>query len=302
MVVLTTTKDRQREPLLARKCRSCCEVRWRAEFDNLYTKRCVYCTRRLMKAAHCKSCGDPSGLTMERKPRRFCGKPECQKARRAEVGEAVAKAAARKMEARNSKVCPVCAKRKPLTDEFWSVGRRTRDGAERFESYCRTCKAADARVRYATNEERRERARERARQHREDVMRRRAEDPAFNAAWLERKREQSAREREVKRQRRAEAKRRAEQPQHGSSGTGPEMPARPLMVLIDAWMEREGLTDLAAAARLGTSDRRFRDWRKGGNTRMSIVDKALIAMDMLWWEVWSPDEYPEVAKIWEGEA
>jgi hypothetical protein len=39
MVVLTTEKDHQREPLLARKCRSCCEVRWRAEFDNLYTKR-----------------------------------------------------------------------------------------------------------------------------------------------------------------------------------------------------------------------------------------------------------------------
>jgi hypothetical protein len=298
MVVLTTEKDHQREPLLARKCRSCCEVRWRAEFDNLYTKRCVYCTRKVLSAAHCNACGDPSGLTRDRKPRRYCDKSACQDAKRAEVGKVVSEMAARKMSARRSKVCPVCAKRKPLTDEFWSVGRRTVAGEKRYESYCRSCKAADARVRYATDEQRRTAARARAARHREEMLRRRAEDPEFNAAFLERKRASSAREREVRRLRREEAKRvPAQQP---SSGTGPEMPAQPLMVAIDAWIAREEITEVAAADRLGTTDRRFRDWRKGGNTRMSIVDRALSAMDLLWFDVYDPATYPEVEAIWEG--
>lgn len=81
---------------------------------------------------------------------------------------------------------------------------------------------------------------------------------------------------------------------------GPPLPAQPLMVAIDEWMAREGLSDVAAAALIGTADRRFREWRHGGNTRLAIADAALVAMDLLWFDVWPEDQYPDVAAIWEG--
>lgn len=84
-------------------------------------------------------------------------------------------------------------------------------------------------------------------------------------------------------------------------GSGPEMPVKPLMEAIDAWIKRHGYNDEEAADRLGVASRRFREWRTSQPfTRMSVADRCMTRMGLLWWEVWDEAKYPEVAEIWEG--
>ena len=80
------------------------------------------------------------------------------------------------------------------------------------------------------------------------------------------------------------------------------MPVGPLVDAALAWIERHGLTLDAAGARFGVDEKTIRRWRDDrGSVRLSDADSVLVAIDLLWFDVWDPAVYPEVAAIWEGE-
>jgi hypothetical protein len=188
----------------------------------------------------------------------------------------------------------------PLTYEHFGPLKRDPETREiiNFDAYCRGCKRALNNDRYATDEKFRTRARKRAAAWKARTDARRLVDPVFDAEYMARRRkwDQAAKQRAKQR---ATSVVSAPPP---SSGHGPNMPAQPLARIIDAWAEREELDDATVAEFLGVTDRRFREWRHPGVcTRLEIADRCLLALDLNWFDVWSPEEYPEVAKMWEGE-
>lgn len=187
---------------------------------------------------------------------------------------------------------------KPNTIQFFSVQKRDESGGVlRFNATCRSCKNALDRDRYAASPEER-----RKRQARYDRWfarhtERRATDPEYDRAWRERR---AGYARDAAERLQADWDTPEEQ---ASYAEGPEMPAGPLISALDAWRDREKMTDAAVATAIGIDDRRLREWRSGRaqSVRMSIADAALVAMDLLWWECWPEGDFPEVAAIWEGE-
>lgn len=298
MVILT---NEGLEIGIVKTCMTCKELRWRSEYAYGVAKRCLSCQKRLARAK-CKNCGDLVELTTRRRPKKFCAKPECQKARWLYCGGISGKKRSARCRARKTQTCSACGVAKPRTTEFFTPIVRDRDTGEvsRFHPWCRKCFNATRREQQKTDEAHRlQRAAERrARYERQRQMF--AEDREAYEAFRERRREI---ERAYAARRRAKRRNseHAESRPAPTSGHGPNIPARPLMAVIASWQERERLDDLTAAERLGVSDRRMREWRKDGAwTRLEIADKCLIALDLLWWEVWDPEEYPEVARIWEG--
>lgn len=282
---------------LARTCSKCKHLKWRVQYLNSTAKRCIACTDKLRRSAKCKNCGKPTGLYRNQHPRKYCKRTECQEARLATLIASGAQAVKRLNPPNRKKLCPACGKHKPLTEEHFTANQRNPDGTVKaFYGYCKPCAAADRRDRYATDPE--YRAKHEARRKRDNAKRaeRRRTDPEFDAEYRAYRLAHNALYRQRRKARRQEVDKQAMQP-----NVGREMIVAPLMRTIEVWREREGLNEEEAAGRLGITPRRFWDWRHpGAKTRMSIVDRCLLGLDMLWWEIWPPVEYPEVAKIWEG--
>lgn len=188
-----------------------------------------------------------------------------------------------------TRVCSQCKKRKPLdADHFY------RRKGYNFQHICKLCSAALQRDRYKTIPHEREMAAARARRQKERRKKRRAEDPAYDA---------ECRRRERERNRRYYDKTHRTEPLAEvveiERFAGPELPAPPLLEAIHTYAKRNGLTKEDAADHVGTNLRRINDWeRKGGRAvvRESLADKILLALHLNWYEVWDPDEYPQVAK------
>lgn len=55
--------------------------------------------------------------------------------------------------------------------------------------------------------------------------------------------------------------------------------------------------------RCGIRDRLWRDWKAGTSRRVTldVADRVMLGLGVLWWEVWDPQEFPEVAKVFEPE-
>jgi hypothetical protein len=54
---------------------------------------------------------------------------------------------------------------------------------------------------------------------------------------------------------------------------------------------------------VGVQQRAYYAWRVGerASVRFAVADRSLTAMDLNWWDVWDPVEYPEVARQFEAD-
>lgn len=285
---------------IVKRCVRCKQPRWRAEYQHPVAKKCIACVAK-DERVKCRHCGGPAGLTSRGKHRKFCEKPECVRARHLHVGHVANTRRSKRIRALKTKRCPACEVTKPKTLEFFCAIARDDNGeVTRWHAWCRSCFNANRREMIRSNPELRAQALERRREYHRRQRELFERDPEAYRAHREHRKPIERASKERRAQATDDIPQRDTEP--GWSGYGPSMPAAPLMTVLDAWMESEGMSDLAAAAQLGTSDRRFRDWRKpGATTRMSLVDAALVAMDLLWFDVYPPDQYPEVAAIWEAE-
>lgn len=89
------------------------------------------------------------------------------------------------------------------------------------------------------------------------------------------------------------------------------LPSAPLAAAIVQVAAEEAQGDhghdrrlITVCERAGVSDRTMRFWRSGVRTEVefAVADRALLALDLLWWEVWPPEQFPDVAELFEPEA
>lgn len=81
------------------------------------------------------------------------------------------------------------------------------------------------------------------------------------------------------------------------------LPAFPLGDAVCALAEREGIDFATACARMETPERTVFAWvqREREIVQFDVADRALTRLDLFWWEVWPPDAYPDVQRIFEGD-
>lgn len=76
----------------------------------------------------------------------------------------------------------------------------------------------------------------------------------------------------------------------------PKLPAKPLSELLDVLVTQyDGDTEALGRA-LNFSSRNLRAWRTGEReeVQFDVADRILTAAGLMWWEVWTEDEYPEL--------
>lgn len=83
------------------------------------------------------------------------------------------------------------------------------------------------------------------------------------------------------------------------------LPAAPLSMAVERWLSREialGGERPALVACLGADDRTLWDWREGKrrSVELPLADRILTALDVLWFDVWDPEVFPDVVRFWEG--
>lgn len=83
---------------------------------------------------------------------------------------------------------------------------------------------------------------------------------------------------------------------------GLAFPGPPLAAALESYAARTGRPMSQMMEWAGSSYKRFEDWRAGAGVKFDRADRALSLTDLLWWEVWPPEEFPEVAAIFEPEA
>jgi hypothetical protein len=284
------------KPGKLRRCVTCLELKPWAAFDSRDAKRCKTCKHRVAVQT-CAICGDPAGEAVRGHPRKFCTKPECRTAWFSKTRKIAVAKQAKKLAARKTKRCPTCDRKKPLTDEFWSVSGVKFDGSVRWDSYCKVCRAAIARDRHRNDPQKREQRRLSHRRYREKIRAMRDADPVFDQQMRDLHREQNRRSRERK------AERVTEQPRSPYPG-GMEIPAWPLAAFIDEQVnkhrrrlngsapDRDESVE-AMCMKLGIDSRRVREWRGGQSVvRLDVVDRVCTNAGVLWFDVFDQERFP----------
>jgi len=86
------------------------------------------------------------------------------------------------------------------------------------------------------------------------------------------------------------------------------VPSAPLVAAIDREIARELPWHDNASSRVlrrcRVDEARVRTWRRGEcqDAHIDLADRVMIGLGLLWWEVYPPDEFPGVARIFEPEA
>lgn len=278
------------------KCRTCGQRKPADEFKGPYAKRCKACIRAVHNAT-CKACGGPAGVTAQEVPRArtYCSKPEC-------ISQAGRDSRAKRKPPpkRTTRRCPSCATVKPLTAEHWSPVKRGEDGSvEKWYSWCKPCTTAIHKERYHSDPEYRRRHAEYSARVHERTVERMREDEEFaertRQLWRERTRRYKQRKRAG-----ITLSPVVERVQAG----GEKIPCAPLLGALDREAARSGRPVGMVCESIGVDERRVTAWRSGEYklVALDLVDRALIGLDLLWWEVYPPDEFPQVAAIFEPEA
>jgi hypothetical protein len=227
--------------------------------------------------------------------------------------------------------CPSCLRWLPETYEMFSIRRRHEDGTVRtWDGFCRTCRAAQRRERYAAKsvEERREDARRRwdavkadpekmaarraknaeaqreyrrkhpektRRQHREWMARMR-KDPVRYRAYLERCRinYRLRAEREGRELARAGVTRfKVEHPTF-VPGAIRKLPAAPLARVVKSAARRQQRTVEEMAIFCGVSLRTVEAWEDERElVQFNAADGVLVALGLLWFDVWDCERHGE---------
>ncbi|PTL55782.1 hypothetical protein [Paraconexibacter algicola] len=289
-----------------RACRTCGVVKAAEEFATSQSKRCDACIDEI-RSRRCRNCGRAAGTTARGNARDYCHRAPCVAARNAANTAAYHEQQRTERAARTTRRCPVCDTEKPLTAEHWNAIYVDAHGATRtWQPYCRPCTRGEQRARYHGDPARRAYALERARQQREEAKARRAVDPEYDAHLRRIKREASARARERARERADQA----ESSEIAGRDMRDMLPAYALAVAFDAWVaaQQHDSRDVAfsieeTARELGTSARSVTGWRNGERdlVQFDLADRLLLAIDRLWWEVWTEDTVRRpliVAEVW----
>lgn len=79
-----------------------------------------------------------------------------------------------------------------------------------------------------------------------------------------------------------------------------DIPGAPLARVIRRRMMQAGEPLDAFCSGLGTSARAVTNWEAGGMVSEVTVDRLLIALGLLWFDVWSPEEFPRVAALFDS--
>lgn len=173
--------------------------------------------------------------------------------------------------------------------EHWYVSTRDGETITGFNSICIPCARAYQRDKYHRDESRRQKALANAKRQRERETARRQRDPAFDAEYRARRSRGNARQKEKR-------ENGHEPPSREGRALGPELPARPLAAVIDRIVADGAEEDVCGL--LGINARSLRRWRSGERrvVRLEIADRVLTEAGLLWFDVWDPAEYPEVAE------
>ncbi len=302
----TSTAARSAAPERTRACRTCgLELPW-SEYRDVHARQCEGCRHR---KGTCRCCGGPTEQKRDRSGhfRAYCDRGECQAVKLTVAGLANAAAWAERARRRRKKRCPCCGLDKPLTAEHWYFYDSARaKPSHRHDAYCIPCRRADQNARYKTSERRKASARARAARQREQIEARRAADPEFDREYRAQRNRWS---RERKARLRAEAANPTPPPLVRG---GPKLPAPPLAEVLVAAAERDrpppGLDSRRVdgdqcigliCERAGVPERTLHRWRYGevGAVQLAVADQVLQRLDLLWFDVWPPERFPEVAAV-----
>lgn len=80
------------------------------------------------------------------------------------------------------------------------------------------------------------------------------------------------------------------------------LPGVPLGDALRGYAARTGRLLRDSQSWCGVSLKSISRWEDGGAVEFDNADLVLSLTDLLWWEVWPPEEFPEVAAIFEPEA
>lgn len=190
------------------------------------------------------------------------------------------------------KVCKACGIRKEPA--AFDPARRWPDGSVRYlASKCKPCRRQESnRSRRAAWAANREEARRKQREKRRQQM----ADPAFRARDLRQRRERRA----IAAAQAGRTLRLLAPPANPTE----RLPARPLLDAMARLAELEQRDVHTIARRAGMRDRLVYELTTRQEPRVSIetADRALLNLDLLWWEVWDPQAHPDVQQIFEPEA
>jgi hypothetical protein len=83
------------------------------------------------------------------------------------------------------------------------------------------------------------------------------------------------------------------------TGNGRRIDGKPLAAQLDRIAATRGLLLGDASVWAGVDQVTISLWRRGGLATLHTVDRVLCTTDLLWWDVWPPDEYPEALGIFD---
>lgn len=279
-----------------RTCATCRAEKPRGEYPSPQARRCTACLREAAEASKCGVCRKPLPLDAKGQPRKTCGEAECVRKRLARSGRKGARVKTQRARQRKRRRCTHCGVLKAKTTENFSPASRDRQTGEvsRLSHVCKPCAAALKRDRYRSDPQAREKALARARERRERILDRIASDEEFAVSWIERRRG-------YERDRQARQKLAPSEPERVTLKGGPRLPGPPLARAVVREAERRGVDLDVLAEVIGTHGRRVRAWQAGENVELVAADAALVELDVLWWDVWDPEEHPVAAAAFEGD-
>lgn len=259
-------------------CRNCGETKPTASgFPDLLARWCTDC--RTCSVCRCRLCSH--GV-------QSCSR-ECA---------AVARTA-RALAARVKAGCTACGLPKPRDEENFAVCKRDADGqALKFDAWCRSCRSAYQRDKYATSPEMRALAIARAARARAAREKRVAEDPEYAERWRQQKARWNRAERERRKARKAAPQK---DPNNlGGRRTGAKMPVAPLLEVLDglaASRRADGGTysfDLLCES-VGIAGRTVSRWRRGEveNVSLPTADAILVNTHLNLHDVWDEQQLRE---------
>ena len=272
-----------------RECSTCHEVKPRAEYESPRARRCAACTEAARSASVCGVCGVSLPLKAKGQPQRECAAQACRDETRRRAVAAAHAARRAAYAARTELACSWCETVKPWDDDHYSPRQRINGVTTKRDTVCKPCQAAIVRDRYHADPERRRQNLARARARQKEIARRMDADPEYAEQVREQRREWA---------RSARARQDAE-PVRFDPGAA-VLPGRPLgeFVTLRAQTTPGGMD--ALAARLQVSHKTVAAWRAGErDVAVGIADAALVALDVLWFDVWDPDKHPEAAAVFD---
>jgi hypothetical protein len=188
--------------------------------------------------------------------------------------------------------CKVCQRKHVAEQQAWMRTKRA--------DFYRAQRAAQTRAWRKNNAER-------YRAGRVAYMERLAADPARRAAFLESKRISHRLRRELQDGVSVTDIKPRDVTAPGAERRGGLLPSRPLADKLALVFAAENDGDLAIedfCVRVGITDRTLRAWQTGErpSVRFDAADRVLVALGLLWWDVWtSPEDAVIAERVFEGE-